>query len=72
MNNYCTICKMLIDQSWSELQKTLSKYINHSILGTEITKRCIYCYKNLVELTEEREYEWYKEVMKAVEKRFGW
>lgn len=73
MNNICTICKATIEEQWSSLQNEIKKkgdLDNSLTLG--FIERCIFCYKNLVELTENREFEWYREVVKSFERRMGW
>jgi hypothetical protein len=72
MNNKCTVCKSTIDNQWSSLQNTVSKTADlNNLLNCGFIERCIHCYKNLVEMTEKREQEWYLGVMKVIEKRFG-
>ena len=72
MNNTCNTCKATIDEQWSSLQNKIKKTADlTNPLNKGFTERCIYCYKDLLELTEKREKEWFQEVMKAVEKRFG-
>lgn len=68
MNNICTICRATIDVSWSELQNKLKRFADNSLLNMGFVERCIYCYKSLLELTEQKEHEWYQEVIKIVEK----
>ena len=73
MNNKCLICKATIDHQWSSLQNHIRETGDlNNPLTLGFVERCIYCYKQLVELTEKREMEWYQEVMRAIEKRFGW
>ena len=73
MNNKCLICKATIDAQWSELQNKIREITDlKNPLNLGFIERCIYCYKELLELTEKREHEWYQEVMKVIEKRFGW
>lgn len=73
MNNICSICKATIDYQWSSLQDNIRETANlNHLLTRGFVERCIYCYKDLVELTEKREQEWYQEIMKAIEKRFKW
>lgn len=70
MNNICTICKATIEHQWSVLQNEIRKRGNlENLLTLGFVERCIYCYKNLVELTEKREHEWYQEVVKAAQRR---
>jgi DNA-directed RNA polymerase subunit N (RpoN/RPB10) len=73
MNNNCLICKKTISEEWSSLQNTIKETADlNNPLVNGFVERCIYCYKDLLELTEKRDHEWYIEVMKAVEKRFRW
>lgn len=75
MNNVCMICKATIDLQWSELQNEVRYKLNIGKFGynhknNAFIERCIYCYKNFVELNEKREREWYKSVMDSL-KRSG-
>jgi len=73
MNNKCVVCNATVDVQWSSLQNKIKETADLSQpLNLGFVERCIYCYKTLVELTEQRETEWYQEVMRAVEKRFKW
>lgn len=72
MNNKCLICKATIDNQWTILQNEIKKTANlDNLLVQGFVERCIYCYKDLLELTEKREQAWYNDVMKVIEKRFG-
>ena len=71
MNNYCQICKSTMDAHWISLQAEVRKTSDLSVfLNKAFVDRCIYCYKQALELTEQKEQMWHKEVMKVIEKRF--
>lgn len=70
-NNVCYICKATIDLQWSLLQVEIEKSCKlNDLLNKEFIKRCIYCYKSLVETVETREHEWYKTILDAIERRY--
>jgi hypothetical protein len=65
----CCVCKKTMDKQWIELQNTIKDRGNvTSYLTTAFVERCIYCYKQLLELTEQKEQDWYDQTIKAWDK----
>jgi len=75
MNNICEICKATIDSQWSTLQNEIKNKFGDkpmNRLTIAFVERCIYCYKQYLEIIEKDDHDWYLTVMKVIEKRFGW
>lgn len=72
MNNICGVCKTTIDLQWTDLQNNIRGKGISNRHAKAFIDRCIYCYKQYLELAEKGEHDWYLQFMNATEKRFRW
>lgn len=74
MNNICTVCKATIDEQWSSAQNEvigMFRGLITNIRAMAFATRCIYCYKQYIEMKDKNEHNWYLEVMRVIEKQYG-
>jgi hypothetical protein len=72
MNNNCQVCKATMDEHWKSIQAEVRKTADLSVpLNKAFVERCIYCYKQMLELTENKDQKWYLEIMAIIERRFN-
>lgn len=66
----CATCKATIDPDWVVFQEEIKlKADLTDLLNEAFVSRCIYCYKQLLELSISKQNEWCEVMLETINKR---